>query len=74
MGFLSDLGGFLSEVQHVSDELTTAKQEVFSIAKDAVMNVEAQGKEVAADIQTNSQTIARSVKTTTDDMRSQLNN
>lgn len=74
MGFLSDLGSVLGEIQHAGDVIDEVKQEIFSVGKDAITNIEVQGKEVVADIQTNSQSISESVKTTTDDIRSQLNN
>lgn len=72
MGFLSDLGGFISQVQQVSDVADTVKQDLISGVKDAVMNVEAQSKEVAAEFQASSDSIAQTAKNTSEDIRRQL--
>lgn len=72
MGFLNDLGSFLGDVQHASDEFSAAKQELFSVGKDIVMNVETQGKEVSAELQSNAESFTQEAKSMSNDVRSQL--
>ena len=72
MGFLSDLGGFISQVQQVSDAADTVKQDIISGVKDAVMNVETQGKEAVSELQASSDSVTQIVKSASDDIRTQL--
>ncbi|MBI3889135.1 hypothetical protein HY312_00955 [Candidatus Saccharibacteria bacterium] len=72
MGFLSDLGGFISQVQQVSDAADTVKQDLISGVKDVVMNVETQGKEVATELQASSDSLTQTAKSASDDIRNQL--
>lgn len=72
MSLLSDFGSFLNDVQHINGEIDAVKQDLVSGVKDAVMNIESQGKEVTSELQASSDTVTQTTQDISRDIQSQL--
>lgn len=74
MSLFSDIGGFLGQVQQASEEFATVKQEIFTVAKDTVLQVETQTSEVASEIKNDVTAVGQTAKDTATEAKSQLTN
>lgn len=72
MSFFSELGGFISQVQQVSDFTNEIKQGIVSNVKDAVVAVESQGSEITSQAQSVSDAVEKTTQDISSDVQSTL--
>ncbi len=72
MSFFSDLGGFINQVQQVTDFTDEIKQGIVSNVKDTVVNIETQGADVASQLQSTADSVTKVTQDTSDDIKSNL--